>query len=132
MHFIIGGRHMGKLRYAFSLYGDDIAVCDLAVLDLKEKSADSAISNALVIDNLQAGVRNLLSNRICAEDFWESRLSRWRDKVLIGEEVGAGIVPMDPFEREWRDRTGFLYQKVAERADIVDRIWAGLPTRLKG
>ena len=52
--------------------------------------------------------------------------------VLIGNEIGGGIVPMDPFERRWRDETGFLYQFLAREAETVDRVWAGIPVRMKG
>ena len=42
------------------------------------------------------------------------------------------VVPVDPFERRWRDETGLLYQFLARESAIVDRVWAGLAVRLKG
>ena len=52
-------------------------------------------------------------------------------KVIICDEIGAGVVPLDKFERRWRDETGLLYQALVREADRVDRVWAGLALRLK-
>ena len=124
------GKYMGKLAYALTLYGENASVCDLAGLSFEEMPVE--MFKADIVVNLQAGVRSILERREPARVFFENALWRLTDKILIGDEVGAGIVPMDPFERLWRDETGFVYQTIAARADIVDRVWAGLPARLKG
>lgn len=132
MHLILGGRYMGKRAWAESLYGVLTPVCDLKNI-APEDFADfeARLRGAKFILNLQAGVRALLlKNMDNPVDFFMAQ--DFRDCVLIGDEVGSGVVPMEPFERRWRDETGLLYQALAERADIVDRVWAGLPCRLKG
>jgi adenosyl cobinamide kinase/adenosyl cobinamide phosphate guanylyltransferase len=126
VHLIIGGKYMGKLAYARALYGEDVSVCDLA--DQEPES----MFEARVIVNLQDGARSILKRDRRPLDFFEVNLSRINDKILIGDEIGSGIVPLDPFERLWRDETGFLYQFLAARADLVDRVWAGIPSSLKG
>ena len=126
MHLIIGGKYMGKLAYARKLYGEDASVCDLAVEELE------AMFKARIDANLQDGARSLLKRGQRPLDFFEANLSRIDDKILIGDEIGCGIVPTDTFERLWRDETGFLYQFLAARAKLVDRVWAGIPCRLKG
>lgn len=134
MHFIIGGKYMGKLRYARSLYGEGATVCDLA----NEPPETKKMFDARIIVNLQDGIRAMLEQEADARRFFEENLSRLveaeegEEKILIGDEIGSGIVPMDPFERRWRDETGFIYQALARRAKIVDRVWSGLPERLKG
>lgn len=126
MHLIIGGRYMGKLQYALSLYGGDSTICDLA------NETPEKMFGARITINLQEGIRSMLKHNLDARRFFEERLSSLGDKILIGDEIGSGIVPSDPFERYWRDETGFIYQALARHAGIVDRLWAGLPTRLKG
>ena len=126
MHFIMGGKYMGKLAYAKALYGEDVQVCDLTVEE------PEAIFAARVAANLQDGVRSLLKRGDRPLDFFEANLSRINDKILIGDEIGSGIVPADPFERLWRDETGFLYQFLATKARLVERVWAGIPCRIKG
>ena len=133
MHFILGGKHMGKLRYALSLYGEDATVCDLATeLPGNGGTMSEKMFDARIVVNLQDGIRTMLEREIDARRFFETNLPRLADKILIGDEVGSGVVPLDPFERRWRDETGFIYQTLARRATIVDRVWAGLPERLKG
>ncbi|MCR4817448.1 MAG: bifunctional adenosylcobinamide kinase/adenosylcobinamide-phosphate guanylyltransferase [Fretibacterium sp.] len=126
MHLILGGRYMGKLAWAESLYGPFRTICDLAC------EAPEGIEGAMAVLNLQAGVRTLLSRDEDVQKFFDTRLSSLRDSVLIGDEVGEGIVPLDTFERRWRDEVGLLYQMLAREADMVDRVWAGLAIRLKG
>ena len=124
MHLIIGGKYMGKLAYARKLYGGHIAICDLSI------SEPDSITHAAIVTNLQDGVRTLMKQGINVREFFDLHLKEHRNSILIGDEIGSGLVPMEPFERAWRDETGFLYQTLAQEADIVDRIWAGLATRL--
>lgn len=51
--------------------------------------------------------------------------------ILVSNEVGWGIVPDNPLAREFRDQAGWLHQKVAEVADLVVLVVAGLPVVIK-
>jgi len=51
--------------------------------------------------------------------------------ALIANEVGLSIVPENALARRFRDEAGWLNQKLAEAADEVVFIAAGLPLRLK-
>lgn len=51
--------------------------------------------------------------------------------VLVSNEVGLGIVPDNDMARKFRDHAGRLNQAVAEVADEVVFIAAGLPLKLK-
>lgn len=52
--------------------------------------------------------------------------------VVIATEVGGGLVPTDPKERQDREAAGRLACLLAKRADSVIRICCGLPQLLKG
>jgi adenosyl cobinamide kinase/adenosyl cobinamide phosphate guanylyltransferase len=117
---------MGKLAYAKALYGEDTQVCDLAAEE------PELMFEARVVSNLQDGARSILKRGQRPVDFFAGNFSRLNGKILIGDEIGSGVVPVDPFERLWRDETGFLYQFLAAKADLVDRVWAGIPCRIKG
>ena len=51
--------------------------------------------------------------------------------VLVSNEVGLGIVPADPMARAFIDHAGLLHQRIAEQADVVVFMAAGLPLHLK-
>lgn len=50
---------------------------------------------------------------------------------IVSNEVGMGIVPENEMARKFRDMAGVLNQKVAEVADEVYLIAAGIPMKIK-
>lgn len=52
--------------------------------------------------------------------------------ILISNEVGLGIVPENPLARQFRDLAGRLHQQLAQTADLVTLVVAGLPLTIKG
>lgn len=51
--------------------------------------------------------------------------------VLVGNEVGLGIVPQNALARRFRDEAGLLHQRIAAEAGEVVFVAAGLPLMLK-
>jgi adenosylcobinamide kinase/adenosylcobinamide-phosphate guanylyltransferase len=51
--------------------------------------------------------------------------------VLVSNEVGLGVVPADAMARAFIDHAGWLHQRIAEQADVVVFMAAGLPLHLK-
>lgn len=51
--------------------------------------------------------------------------------VIVSNEVGSGLVPEHPVSRAFRDQQGFANQRLAQAADRVVFIIAGLPLQLK-
>ncbi len=54
-----------------------------------------------------------------------------KELVIIMNEVGSGVVPMDKDERLWREAVGRVSCIFSKRADRVYRLIAGIPQRLK-
>ncbi len=52
--------------------------------------------------------------------------------ILVSNEVGMGIVPLGAINRQFQDEQGRLNQAVAQLANEVVFIAAGLPLKLKG
>jgi len=51
--------------------------------------------------------------------------------LLVSNEVGQGIVPMEKMARDFRDHAGRLHQDIAAIANNVWFVTAGLPQKLK-
>ncbi len=91
--------------------------------------------SVVVIDCLTLWLSNLIHARQSVEDETGKLLAALSvcpaDVVLISNEVGLGIVPESPLGREFRDHQGRLNQRLAEAADVVEFVAAGLPLRMK-
>lgn len=55
-----------------------------------------------------------------------------KKEVVICDEIGCGLVPMDPKEREHREQVGRLCIELARRADRVIRVICGVGMVIKG
>ncbi len=51
--------------------------------------------------------------------------------VLVGSEVGLGLVPETALGRRFRDEAGLLHQRIAEHAGSVRLVVAGLAMHVK-
>jgi adenosylcobinamide kinase/adenosylcobinamide-phosphate guanylyltransferase len=102
------------LAAALSLLGpEDVAVVDCLTLWL---------SNSMLAETGHAERTLALPAAIAA-----CRANLW----LVSNEVGWGIVPDNPLARRYRDEAGRLHQRIAELADAVVLVVAGLPLTLK-
>jgi adenosylcobinamide kinase/adenosylcobinamide-phosphate guanylyltransferase len=52
--------------------------------------------------------------------------------IIVSNEVGMGIVPIDSLGRRFRDLSGMANQKMAELAERVILMVSGIPIFLKG
>ena len=106
-----------------------------APLALAEAIAELEADAVTVVDCLTLWLSNLLHEGRDAESE-SSRLLAAIDAsparlILVSNEVGLGIVPATPLGRSFRDEQGRLNQRVAEVADRVILLAAGLPLVLK-
>ena len=53
-------------------------------------------------------------------------------ELVLCCEVGSGVIPLSREERQAREATGRLCVLLAQRADAVVRMVAGIPTAIKG
>jgi adenosylcobinamide kinase/adenosylcobinamide-phosphate guanylyltransferase len=114
MILVIGGASSGKRTYARSIgYTDD-------------QMADATLDGHPVVFNVQDMVTASLED---APTLLEPLLLK---EVVICNEVGAGVIPTDTVEREGREATGRLCNQLAQQANKVVRIVAGIPVIIKG
>ena len=120
MELYIGGRAQGKTDYVRRVTGLDAVDCTPEEA-LKEKA----------VNHFHLTVRRLLLDGGDPETFARALLARNPEAVIICDEVGMGVVPVDPFERYWRESVGRAVCILAGAASRVERINCGLPLRLK-
>lgn len=96
---------------------------------------DAAGAMPVLVDCLTLWLANLLlgdHDVAAASDALMAALDRRRaSTVLVGSEVGLGLVPDTALGRRFRDEAGLLHQAVAARADAVRLVVAGLPVVVK-
>ncbi len=51
--------------------------------------------------------------------------------MLICDEVGGGVTPLDREDRDWRELVGRTCCALAETAEAVYRVHCGLGVRIK-
>ena len=61
----------------------------------------------------------------------EMRRENCPNCVIISDEIGNGIVPVDAFERTYRERTGRILVQLAGQAEEVERVICGVGQKIK-
>ena len=126
MRLIIGGYAQGKLAYALRLTG-----ADAGQIIYGEGCPLHTAQTGLVLDGLHHLVRRCLQAGVEPLILLEGLIAQNPELVLTAQEVGCGIVPMEPEEREWRESCGRICCELAARAVQVDRVVCGIPTCIK-
>ncbi len=91
----------------------------------------------ILVDCLTLWLSNVLLDPETDEEFeivrLEALLDDWKGPtlLLITNEIGCGIVPMNALGRRFRDLAGRMNQRVAAKADEVYWVIFGQPLRLK-
>ncbi|MCQ8241296.1 bifunctional adenosylcobinamide kinase/adenosylcobinamide-phosphate guanylyltransferase [Rhizosaccharibacter radicis] len=97
---------------------------------------DAAEDRPVLVDCLTLWLSNLMGAErdleAAGQALDEALARRAAMTVLVGNEVGLGIVPGNALARRFRDRNGLLHQQVAARADRVVLLVAGCPVVVKG
>ncbi|MDD5945559.1 MAG: bifunctional adenosylcobinamide kinase/adenosylcobinamide-phosphate guanylyltransferase [Clostridia bacterium] len=105
MILVIGGRNQGKGEFVRNNFKGADVLNGFHILVRKElengNDTDRLIENALKMD------------------------------VVISDEIGGGIVPVDRFERDWREKTGRALCVLASKAEAVYRVHAGIAVKIK-
>ena len=126
MKLILGGYANGRTAYAMQNYQLTESDCfDAAAEPLARWNGQRLILHAeqLVTPWLEQG------KEPCTEILpW---LERWQNAVLITQEVGCGLVPVTPQQRQVREAVGHFNRLLAECAETVERVCCGLGMQLK-
>lgn len=132
MKLVIGGFSQGKLEFVLNNYdADDCVVYDGILPDKKQWTILNEERKKVIINHFHSWVRDRILHKGDPEKEIELFLKINPESIIISDEIGNGIVPMDAFEREYRERTGRILVKLAGNADEVVRVICGVGQKIK-
>lgn len=129
MKLIVGGAYQGKKEAAVRLTGlSEAEFLDGSVCSLEEIFSCKGLTHfhTYIRRLLEKGDENV-ADRLAVE-----LLEKNPGIVLVSTELGYGIVPMDPFDRMYREKVGRVCCEIAGYSEEVYRVIAGLPVCIKG
>lgn len=127
MIMITGGAFSGKKDYAkkrFDFSDDDILN--------GENCSLNAVFSAKCIADYQFIVKRLLEENADVQTFTERLCKENPNAVVIINEIGAGIIPLEKSDRIFREETGRSGCLIARNSSEVIRLACGIPTTIKG
>ncbi|MBO6114965.1 MAG: bifunctional adenosylcobinamide kinase/adenosylcobinamide-phosphate guanylyltransferase [Lachnospiraceae bacterium] len=134
MILIIGGMAQGKLEYVKNNYGiEDKDIfnpddnCDIFEIGNYKASSDRII----VLNNFNNYIVSCRDKSNDDFDLVDRFIKKYPNAIIITDEVGNGIVPVDKNERLLRERIGRIQCALAEKADEVIRVVCGIGQKIK-
>jgi adenosyl cobinamide kinase/adenosyl cobinamide phosphate guanylyltransferase len=102
--------------------------------DLAHPLAGVGAEQVLLVDSLTLWASSLTEDEEGVREQWPSVAAALggRRAVFVSEEAGMGIVPLGEMTRRFLDDLGWLNQQVAQLADEVILMVAGIPVPIKG
>lgn len=157
MILIIGGFAQGKLHYVEQHYVQREDRQEVPVLDgTLRLASDSKITWAtesavetmpgkqteqptgrqtagpqVIVNHLHRYIREQLRQGTDPEAMIANFYKEYPDCILICDEIGNGIVPMEAEERTYRECTGRILEGLAAQADEVVRVVCGIGQKIK-
>lgn len=125
MIFIIGGAYQGKLVYAKKLCPG------ISWIDGKT-CREEEIYDCGGIYHFHNYIERLMQAGKPVKGLAGEIADRNPDIVIVSDEIGYGIVPVEAFDREYREMTGRICTELAVYADKVCRVVCGIGMEIKG
>lgn len=110
MIFVIGGRNQGQRAFAETVKKND---------------------NTEIIDNFHLQIKDWIKQGEDVLECTEKICEGSGDVIICSDEIGNGIVPIDPFDREYREVVGRTHIRLAEASDEVYRVICGVGQKIK-
>ena len=148
MKLVIGGVAQGKLDYVLENMIEESEKYDVYdCFFLKDNACNDKAPNMewpwdfavdderiFIIDKFHYFIRAVLENKLPLQEYilkFMQFAEENPDTIVIADEIGNGIVPLDAFEREYREQTGRVEILLAKKADEVVRVICGIGQKIK-
>lgn len=124
MKMIIGGAFQGKTALAREKYPD--------VIWVDGRNADwECIKTARGVLNFHEFIRREMQEEKDISELAEQLISCNPNVLLVSDEVGYGVVPVDRFDRAYREAVGRICTKLASFSSEVTRVVCGIGMVIK-
>lgn len=124
MMLVTGGCFQGKTQYACETFGiSEEEAADGAVCPMEE------LYRTKLLYHFHEYIRRMMK---AGQEFSVERLKEENPKViLVTNELGCGVVPVDQFDRAYREKTWRICCQIAREAVQVHRVVCGIGTVIK-
>ena len=110
MVLIIGGSYQGKTEYAYQKF-PEARYINQAHLFIKKRLEEGKSGEEILQELLHT-----------------TEKGQW---IIISDDIGNGVVPVDENERKWREMAGRILIELAANAKEVHRVILGIGQRIK-
>lgn len=129
MKLIVGGACQGKLAFARELW-EKTGCGPAAMADGRTDSWEEALKCPILY-----GFHQYLFRFSWSEEQTEKAVEELHrvnpDVLVVMDEIGCGIVPIDRKERRYREQAGRAGQRLASLSEEVYRVICGIGSRIK-
>lgn len=126
MVLITGGAFQGKLDYALEFTGyKEEQVIDGEFCEWEE------LYSAKIINHFHLMIKRMMEKELEVRPLVEKLIQLNPNVIVIVNELGCGIIPLDSFDRMYREMTGRICCTLAKGASQVHRVTCGIGTVIK-
>ncbi len=132
MKLVIGGYSQGKLNYVLQRSDtNNYTVLNGRLPDERQLQEMIVQGETVIINHFHSWIKERIAQGGNPEEEIFTFLAKNPECIIISDEIGNGIVPIDAFEREYRERTGRILVGLADQADEVVRVICGIGQKIK-
>ena len=126
MYLIVGGAYQGKKQFVcekFHILKEDM-------LDGRTCSFEE-IKKAKALHHLQDYIRRMILEDMDPMAFLKNCSLENSEILFLCNEMGSGLVPVDAFDRRYRELVGRIQCELAKQAKAVYRVYCGIGVQIK-
>lgn len=127
MEVYVGGCGQGKLQYVL----EKRKVTRKDIVDGADLSPDQT-EGFKVINHFHLFIRQWVDDPQIVYRYLDTLSEKNAGVILICDQVGGGVIPIEKKERDWRELVGRVMCIAVKQSDHVERIVCGLGQVLKG
>ncbi|MDO4452860.1 MAG: bifunctional adenosylcobinamide kinase/adenosylcobinamide-phosphate guanylyltransferase [Eubacteriales bacterium] len=126
MILVTGGAFQGKKEYVTRQFG----ILPQEMTDGAKCSWDE-LRQCRCLVHFHLFIKRMMEGQEDPSDLCEILMEENPDLIIVTNEVGYGIVPMERFEREYREKCGRICCEIAKEAVEVHRVICGIGQVIK-